>query len=169
MQMMVALKIDEALGSVLKYVAARRMPKDAEYVPINEMHVTIAATKTDVVAPITYLSETISKIANEIAPLSGEISGIGIFYLPNGQACLHYTIDIDNLNKIAAEIERRLRALNVNLASHPFRPHITIAYFQSTSAEQVVPLAKRIPISFDSIYVVKGDYWIPFKLRGFHQ
>lgn len=124
--------------------------------PAADLHVTLAflgkAADIDGDAVIA----AVKRAVQEYGPMKGEISGVGRFSIPDGDA-FYASVDLPDLPSFRQGL---LAALDTEKApadkKHGFSPHMTLAYID---ADEEIPLDRMepVPVTFDSVVVALGD------------
>ncbi len=133
MRIFVALDIPDEVRGKLSDLSARlkRACPQARWTRVEGIHVTLKFIGE--AAP-----EQVERIKSELvhlrsaAPVEMSFRGTGFF--PNDRHPRVFWVGIEatpNLGELAAEIEQRLEPLGIEREQRPFRPHLTLARFNS--------------------------------------
>ncbi|MFD7334918.1 2'-5' RNA ligase family protein [Streptomyces violascens] len=98
-------------------------------------------------------------------PLSGTIGGMGRFPDSGNGEPVFVPVDVPGLSELRGRIAQSLASSPLSGAvdtSHGFTPHVTLGYDLPAD----VPPVPSIPVSFDTVHVVRGPDVIPIRLVG---
>lgn len=98
-------------------------------------------------------------------PITGRVGGIGRFPDSGDGEPVFVPVDVPGLSDLR---ERVVRAVSLSPLSgalrtdHGFTPHVTLGY----GLPGDVPAVPRVPVSFDTVHVVRGADSTPIRLTG---
>ena len=103
--------------------------------------------------------------ASSVAPLSGKISGVGLFN--NGdQHPLYASVDCAELPELRDNLLNALQSIGVEYDDpHGYTPHITLGWFEPNKELEITNL-KNIPIKFNKISISWAGDIKHFELKG---
>lgn len=163
---MIALAVPSGAANALATAAAELFDSEAEIVPAEQMHVTLAYVgdvETLNVSRQT-LTTLIKVFASEHATINGMIGGVLRFNKTDseGRSAICALFDSPALPKLYQDLVEILTAAGVAIdKTHGFIPHITLAYSSEQPSEIEIP---SLSITFDAVTVAIGGKWekIPF-------
>jgi hypothetical protein len=132
--------------------------------PADDLHVTLAflGDSADLPDPGA-LQTVVAGWAAQVAPLAGEISGVGLFTAGDGPVT-YLSLDLPSLPKTRQSLIDALVAAGQPVSfGHGFTPHVTLAY--DDRVDDGRPAAGE-PIAFDSVAVVIGGDRTDYPLTG---
>lgn len=122
--------------------------------PADEIHLTLAYLGDTEEEAIDYqaVQRAVARWARQVAPMSGEVSGRGVFTA--GERPVAYaSVDLPDLPQARESLVRLLELEGVPVKKdHGYTPHMTLAYSKQD------PDVSAVPLSFDSVHAVyAGD------------
>lgn len=167
---MIAFAIPEAVGTKLLDAVADGLPKGAEALPLDELHITLAylgdtatnALSRDAVAAALKIFTARHPI------LRGKINGVGKFGNSegDGRTAFYASFDSPDLPDFRRDLVKTLEAAGAPVSDeHGFTPHITLAYI-ADDATEIPANVPALPIAFTDVALVWGDEWESFRLAG---
>ncbi len=133
MRIFVALEIPEEVRRAIAALVSRveKTCRGARWVRPESIHVTLKFIGE---APAEQVERIRESLAGVQSTATVEINFRGTGFFPNAKRPRVFWAGIEasgNLAELAAEIERRLEELGIPGESRPFKPHLTLARFNS--------------------------------------
>ncbi|MCL4296158.1 MAG: 2'-5' RNA ligase family protein [Anaerolineae bacterium] len=121
--------------------------------PANRLHLTLVAFDDKDRLTHEHLANLLERWCSEHPPLSGEISGFGVFSEGgDGRPVLHATFDSPALPEFRQSLAETLVENGYTLADdHGFDPHITLKYLEGDRTEVEVPDLPPLQITFTEL------------------
>lgn len=133
--------------------------------PPAELHVTLAYLGEASGLDLERLKAVVAGVAEGAVPLTGEISGIGVFTANPEAAVTYASVDVPALAGFRQRLFDALVDASFPVAtSHGYTPHMTLAYNDLRGLE--VP---NLPLEFDQVWIVAAGVRFSFDLRGDEQ
>lgn len=128
----------------------------------SELHVTLAYLGAASGLDLDRLKAVVAGVAEGAVPLSGEISGIGVFTANPEQAVTYASVDLPGLPSFRQRLVEALVDASFPVATnHGYTPHMTLTY------EDRRDLAvENLPLEFDAVWIVAAGERFSFPLRG---
>lgn len=152
---MVALMVDEGTSADMAITG------DPRATPGDALHVTLAYLGStedyeDEAETISKILEAIREVADRNDRIAGEISGVGRFSTPDGDA-FYLSYDSPQLPALRQELMEALEGVGLEPAmDHGFSPHITLTFLEP-GAEAPLPRVEPKPMTFNDITLVFGS------------
>ncbi|MEU8540901.1 2'-5' RNA ligase family protein [Streptomyces sp. NPDC048717] len=111
------------------------------------------------------LTDLVATVLESASPLTGRIGGIGRFPDMGAGEPVFVPVDVPGLASLRQRIVERIESspfASSLSADHDFTPHITLGYGLPLDTAPAPP----IPITFDTVHVVRGRDSTPVRLRG---
>ncbi|MFE0058670.1 2'-5' RNA ligase family protein [Streptomyces sp. NPDC059003] len=111
------------------------------------------------------LARIVAAALDGAEPIAGQIGGIGRFPDSGDGEPLFVPVDVPGLSDLRDRIVRALSLSPLSRAlrtDHGFTPHVTLGYGLPVDIPAVPPL----PVSFDTVHVVRGPDSTPIRLSG---
>ncbi len=142
MRVFLALDIPEDVRGRIARLVAEVQPavRGARWARVESMHVTLKFIGEAAPEKLARIQETLEEVSS---PAAVEMQFRNAGFFPDGRRPRVFWAGIEataNLAGIAAEIERRLEPLGIPRETRPFRPHLTLARFDSQAG---VPELRR--------------------------
>ena len=168
---MVALDVPDVIGRQLQEACKSLLPKDAEMLPVEEMHITLfypgqMRKFEDELVEFTeaQLLDACKTFAKAHAPLTGVIGGVARFNADGGDKnpivalfdCAELPQFRQDLVEFLHSVGIREGELDVN---HGYIPHITLAYIPVDGSLKDEIKIDPLPITFKELSVVWGGKW----------
>ena len=100
--------------------------KDGE--AVEDLHLTLCFFPDFTVLDVRAVAEAMERVSVAFGPLQGEVSGVGRFSIPDGDAVVAL-VDVPDLGMLREALVWELRQRDVEPANdHGFTAHITLAY-----------------------------------------
>jgi len=160
---MVALMVPPDIAAQLASIA---LPGQE---PADAMHLTLASLgKTNAFTPesLDMIKQSVASFAEQTAPVSGVISGIGVFSMDEANRVVYASFDSPALGEFRHNICAALHSAGLPIPhDHGFTPHITLAY---TTKDQIqkLPDIPQVPVTFGAVSCVVGDERSDYPLIG---
>ncbi|HXW18243.1 MAG TPA: RNA 2',3'-cyclic phosphodiesterase [Candidatus Acidoferrales bacterium] len=144
MRLFVALEIPEAIRRMLGELIAelKDTTQSARWVRSEGIHVTLKFIGETPTENVHAIQQALTKVRSN-ASVEVQMRGCGFF--PNDRRPRVLWVGVEgspNLAELAAAVETRLTLLGIAPESRPYRPHLTLARFQS--AEGIPRLLKKL-------------------------
>jgi 2'-5' RNA ligase len=135
MRLFVAIDIPDATRAAVGNLIAQlaQLCRGAKWVHAEGMHLTLKFIGEQPEEKVAGIASELRAVRSS-APMQLRFAGTGFF--PNARSPRVFWAGIEaspNLAELAAEIERRLETLGIAREQRAFKPHLTLARFNSTS------------------------------------
>lgn len=167
---MVAFPIPNDVGEQLLSSIQSALPTNAEVQSLDQLHLTLAilGDTNDIPQNRAQITLIVKQFAQYILPVSGKISGVGLFsdVGENGESCLYASFDSPALSDVRTALVDFLLAFGIGVSTeHGFDPHITLAYLPTPKdiSSFRVP---NLEVTFPSIVLAWGEDWMTIPLEN---
>jgi RNA 2',3'-cyclic 3'-phosphodiesterase len=147
MRLFVALEVPEAVRANLastRFAIQQDLPKakslkapghssGMRWVPTENFHITLKFIGQVGADEVAHISEELGKVRPE-GLVKATFRGLGYTWRQHGGGVLWASLTVsDGLNKLAAQISRRLEHLGIPAEERDFLPHLTLGRFKNSS------------------------------------
>jgi RNA 2',3'-cyclic 3'-phosphodiesterase len=140
MRLFIALDLNDSVRNAISRFCERLRPlcPAAKWVRVEGMHVTLKFLGEIKEPLLAKIWEALAEVRSS-SPVKMNFRGTGFFPAPKRPRVLWIGIESSpNLAEIAAEIEARLEALGIAPETREFKPHLTLARFESPQGLNVL-------------------------------
>ena len=174
MRLFVALEVPEAVRENLastRFAIQEDLPKQKSlkapahspglrWVPTENFHITLKFIGQVGADEVAHITEELAKVRPE-GFVKATFRGLGFTWRQHGGGVLWVTLAVsDGLNKLAAQISRRLEHLGIPVEERDFLPHLTLARFKNSSELNAV----RAAVSAHAATDFGSAQWAQFSL-----
>lgn len=163
---MVAIEIPRAMAEAIHSDMVSLYGGDVE--PVTNYHVTLAYPGDAEDIDTTAFAAAVNDWASRQAPLTGRLSGYGVFHQEGGDKVLYASVDLPGLESAREDLVDTLSRFGIDLpGNHGFTPHLTLGYFGEantpTPPEEMPPEAQE-SFTVTEVALVEGTDWrhVPF-------
>ena len=129
--------------------------KDGE--AVEDLHLTLCFFPDFTVLDVRAVAEAMERVSVAFGPLQGEVSGVGRFSIPDGDAVVAL-VDVPDLGMLREALVWELRQRDVEPANdHGFTAHITLAYLDPGRRRMPVERIEPHPITIASLVLTGPD------------
>ena len=125
----------------------------------ESLHITLAylGKASDLDADvITKIRDVVRHVASDSSSVSGQISGVGRFSIPDGEDAVYASYDSVEIATFRERLVKALEEVGVPVArNHGFTPHMTLAYV-ADGEKLPVDRVQAAPLSFSKVSLVIG-------------
>ena len=162
MRLFVAMDLDDSVRDAISRFCGRLRPlcPTAKWVLVEGMHVTLKFLGEIKEPLIAKIPEALTGVRST-GPVEMNFCGTGFFPSPRRPRVLWIGIAASpNLAEIAAEIERRLEPLGIPCESREFKPHLTLARFESPHGLDTLRQQLESAAAIDFGSVQTGEFYL---------
>ena len=134
MRLFVALEIPESVRRALAELIAqlKDTTRSARWVRPEGIHITLKFIGETPAENVPAIQQTLASVRSN-ASVEAHLTGCGFFPNDRRPRVLWAGVEASpNLAELAAAVETRLATLGIAAESRPYKPHLTLARFQST-------------------------------------
>jgi 2'-5' RNA ligase len=179
----IAINPSPLLVQILNELQNKLSAEPVKWVDLNNLHLTLKFLGDTRPSHVDEISEELRLVAQLFSPISFQLEGLGYFKNKGMPRVLFARIkEGEELQHLAAEIDKRLANLGFQPESRPFNPHLTLARikflknkkaFYQTAEEYRETFIQTVTIGelifYQSILKPEGPEYKPlggFALRG---
>ena len=159
---MVAIEIPEAAKTALHALCTSLYGDDVE--EAENYHLTVVYPGPEDEVDAEALSEATLEWAERWGPMTGNISGFGVFHQTNGDKVLYASVNVPGLDRARNDLVDLLSAKGIALPDdYGYTPHLTLGYFGEadtpTPPEQIEDAVITEEFPIDSVTLALGGNW----------
>ncbi|ADL07973.1 RNA 2',3'-cyclic phosphodiesterase [Thermosediminibacter oceani] len=157
----ISIELDPATRkSVSQFVDKLKFLEGIKWVSEENYHITLAFMGELPVDKVPLVCDTLNSISARHRPFILNLHGSGFF--PNTKNPKVFWIGIeksDELYRLREDIDKTLRALNIDFDPKPFSPHLTIGRIKSRLDPSLIPREADFSVSFTvkELYFMKSQ------------